>query len=238
MSFTYNKFKLAHKTSYIRGYLYFSTPSNVVGNKNLTKLNINNSYIELVSSVLYTMKTKDHSTLTEILSNNNIDVLDDDINISLDVKRFCSNTRIFASSPFDKNILEILLMPLSRSLVLEEKALYLKKEYESNMNNYKRLISNDAVRESCLKYVHSVFQDSEGGLITAHTTLRSFQKDEVMREALKELKDGELTQSGRHILLSAFIEVVMFEIVHGLSPNSKRSKSKILNYLIDRLAKS
>lgn len=199
---------------------------------------INSAYLRLIESTLDFMKIKySKPHLIASFVNNEVEELnkDKDALSSIHLKKFSAYIRISATSPFNRNIIELMLLPISRSIFLEEEQLYLSPLETQNFINYRSFIENDNVREACIVYVFSVLKSSQDSVINSQSTFKSFQEDTVIVDLLNKWKQDSLTLPERHTLLAIFINLVLFEVIQN--NRKKRSKFKIVNFLIDKLAK-
>jgi|JI61114C2RNA_FD_contig_123_51679_length_981_multi_2_in_0_out_1_1 hypothetical protein len=207
-----------------------------VGNQPRISKEVENAYAKLISSSIEHMGLKSKKLHPLKLS---IPVGTDESNSTLSpiqVKKFCSDIRISADSKFNRNIVEILLLPISKSISLNEEVLYLSTLEDSNFSNYKNFVTNEDVQDACLNYVYSVLDTKHDDIITSQTTLRSFQEDTLVSNVFAKWKLQTIEQKDRHVLLAIYLSLVLFEVTHN--NRSKRSKCRIVNYVIDRLAKS
>jgi hypothetical protein len=197
---------------------------------------IENAYAKLISCSIEHMglKSKKHHPLKLSIPFVGTDESSDKLS-PVQVKKFCSDIRISADSEFNRNIVEILLLPLSKSISLNEEVLYLSTLDDDNFSNYKNLVTNEDVQDACLNYVCVVLAAKHDDIITSQTTLRSFQEDTLVSSVLAKWKLQTIEHKDRHILLAIYLSLVLFEVTHN--NRSKRSKCRIVNYIIDRLAK-
>lgn len=225
---------------HIRIHSFSTTPGPILefAENIIEKDSLEKSYINLLETVINYMDLKDNldKPLYKSCSQIDLQLVEDARLQPIHVKRFCSDIRISANSSFNRNLLEVLLLPISNSVMITEKELYLSDDEDINFKNYKQFFTNDKIRESCLKYTYQVYLLDHGDIVTSHTSLKSFRENKTVKPVLKGWKEKSLSLKERHIFLAIFLETLSFEIIQ--SSRGKRSKSRIINYLIDRLAKS
>jgi hypothetical protein len=199
---------------------------------------LEDSYLKLINCTIRYLKLKDSKTKTLIIpfSGADLQALNDKETLPLEIRRFCFDIRVATNSSFSKNIIEMLLFPISKNIVLEEEALYLTSEKDDSFMNYKNLLFDDEMREASIEYIYNIFPSDEEGTITTRTTLKSFQKEGLIGDIVNGLKNNSLLRKERYTFVAIFLKIVLFEVVHN--SRGKRSKSRIVNFLIDRLAKS
>ena len=152
------------------------------------------------------------------------------------IKKLCSSIRISTNDPFNRNVIELILIPISKSISLEEEKLYLSNYDDENFTNYRNLIEDDNIRESCINYVSTVLRSGQEDIVHSQLTLRSFQDDSIIIDLFNKWKQSSITLEERHVLLAIFLDIIMLEIIQN--NREKRSKSRVVNYFIDKLAKS
>jgi hypothetical protein len=107
----------------------------------------------------------------------------DEINMSLNVKTFNSNVRLFAKSSFARNFLEILLLFISKNITLDKEALFLSLITE-NFKLYESLILN---------FIGDILE-LKNDLINTKTTLKGLKSNKMIKVILDELKTGSLSK--------------------------------------------
>lgn len=199
--------------------------------------NMKNSYLNLISKVVEFLRLKDSQSKTIVLSLEVEDLNDiDNQDVTpFEVKKFCTDVRVAANSKFGRNFLEILLLPISKNVAVEEKALHLTSENDNNFALYKDLVQNDILRGAIMQYIDQV-PHLEKMTLTIRTTLKSFQKNEKITKLVENVKEERLTQEDRYFLVGLFLSSLLFEIID--CPRGKRSKSRIINFIIDLFSKS
>jgi len=193
------------------------------------------TYLRLIESTLDYMKIKYNKPqlLSSFLTNGTVEGLDQS---SIDIKKFCSFIRISPNSPFNRNIIELILLPISKNIFLEEEKLYLSSSEDENFANYRNFIENDNIREACISYIFSTLKVNQDVIINSQMTLRSFQENSVVSGLLNKWKLNSIDQDERHLLLAIFLNLILFEVIQN--NRGKRSKARIVNFLVDKLAKS
>ena len=106
---------------------------------------------------------------------------------------------------------------------------------QKNYSSYKNLMLNDKVREACIKYIDQIPTLGKG-VITTKTTLKSFKEEVVIQNLWSQLKQSNLSQQGKYILVGLFLESILFETVSNTV--NKHSKARIINFIIKLLSKS
>jgi hypothetical protein len=107
----------------------------------------------------------------------------DEINMSLNVKTFNSNVRLFAKSSFARNFLEILLLFISKNITLDKEALFLSLITE-NFKLYESLILN---------FIGDILE-LKNDLINTKITLKGLKSNKMIKVILDELKTGSLSK--------------------------------------------
>lgn len=194
------------------------------------------AYIELITQIIIHLELKD-SRAQFVSITFNVDDLSkvDENSIPFNIKKFCSNIRVASNSPFGRNLLEILLLPISRNVVVDSSAIRLSQDNNTNYSSYKNLMLNDKVREACIKYIDQIPSLGKG-VITTKTTLKSFKEEVVIQNLWSQLKQSNLSQQGKYILVGLFLESILFETVSNTV--NKHSKARIINFIIELLSKS
>lgn len=113
--------------------------------------------------------------------------------------------------------------------------MYLTPRDDNNFSHYKDLVKNDSLRVTMMLFIDQV-PGLEMKTLTSRTTLKSFQEDARIIELVKPIKDNAVTQEDRYAFVGLFLESILFEMVD--SPRGKRSKSRIVNYIVDLLCRS
>lgn len=195
---------------------------------------IESSYRRLIESTVEYLNIK--RSIPQQLSNSSKVADVREAQSSIEIKKFCSYIRLSTNSPFNRNIIELILLPISKNIFLEEEKLYLSSSLDENFVNYRNFIENDNIREACISYSFSVLGDKQDTMIHSQTTLRSFQENSVVIDVLDRWKQKSTTSNDRHVLLAIFLNLILFEVIQN--NREKRSKSRIVNYLVDKLSKS
>jgi len=120
---------------------------------------LEDSYLKLINCTIRYLKLKGSKTKTLIIpfSGADLQALNDKETLPLKIRRFCFDIRVSTNSSFNKSIVEILLFPISKNIVLEEEAFYLTSEKDDSFMNYKNLLLNDRMREAFIEYIYNVF---------------------------------------------------------------------------------
>lgn len=196
-------------------------------------------YINLLSKVVNFLQAQEESIeVLEIpFKVDTLESMKDLDSVPLDVKKFCSDVRIAQSSAFKRNLLEILLFPISKNVIVERKVLQLSKSELSRKNHllYKELVQDDDVREAVLKYVNQI-PELNKGIITTRMTLKSYKQEPLVHSLSLNVRNNNASSSYRYVYLGLFLESVLYEIIDNSRGN--RSKASILNYLVDILSKN
>jgi len=207
-----------------------TTPQNEVFERNTGE-----AYIELMSQIITHLELKDGQSQLVAITFNVEDLSKIHENsIPFNIKKFCSNVRVASSSPFGRNLVEILLLPISRNVVVDDNAIRLSQSECENYNSYKELMLNDKVREACIAFIDQI-PTLRKGVITTKTTLKSFKEEPVIENLWFQLKQSNLSQQGKYALVGLFLESILFETV---SNTVKHSKARIINFLIELLSKT
>ena len=215
-----------------------STPA-TPGTKNEVKsiVGIEDSYLDLVSNIIrYLELTDDKSQLVSVpfKPDDFVEIKDID-SVPLDIKKFCADVRVIPKSDFGRNLLEIVLFPISKNVVVEGKALYLTKANDDNFDAYKSLLSNSEIRKSVLKYIDQI-PEIKKGVITTRTTLKSYRQNPTVYTLCTDIRTNTSNFHHRYVYLGLFLESILYEVVDNT--RGHRSKARIVNYLIDILSKS
>jgi hypothetical protein len=198
-------------------------------------VSLNESYLSLMQLVFNELKLKDSKMNPLVVTLNVEDLKEmDDINMSLNVKTFNSNVRLSAKNSFDRNFLEILLLPISKNITLDKEALYLSPTTE-NFKLYESLIVSEEVRSAFFKFISEI-PELKNDLINIKTTIKDLKSNTMVKSILEELKTGVLSQNSRYKLLGLFLESILFETVDNIKGGL--GHSRYMKFVIDLIYKS
>lgn len=216
---------------------YISTTTNEIEKASSVDISLmSDVYLALLTQFITYFDLKDNDgQVLEILFNTNDLITIDEDSIPFVIKTFCSNVRVASNSSFSRNLLEILLLPISRNTVINTSAIQFTRANPNNYTSYKEILFNNDIRKACIKYIDQL-PNLDKSIITPKTSLRSFKRNTIVASIIKALSKNTLSQQERYLLVGLFLESVLFEIINNTE--NKYSKAIIPNFLIDIISKS
>lgn len=235
---------MTYQIELTRGRRFSTVKMSSVSRVSVPEVKINNtiesivdSYLKLITEVITYLELQDSESnllLVPVNTENLKDVSDIDF-MPIEIKHFCSDIRVSSKSAFGRNLLEILLFPISKNVIVSGKDVYLNEKNKQNYELFKNLLLNNKVREAFLEYIHRI-PEIQKGVITTRTSLKSYRKEPVVSKLVTDMKEYNSDILYRYTYLGLFLESLYFEIVEN--SQGKRSKAQIFNYLVDLLSKS
>jgi hypothetical protein len=148
---------------------------------------------------------------------------------------FIANIKVMTENDFFRNLLEVLLFPLSKTCDLNYKTLLIT---ESSATMYKDLFfKNNTLRQYLQEFVFKILNSSKTSKafqITPHIKFRDFKNNPYIKSISNKIKsnDNQLLMDDRFFLTACFFQVLIYEVLNNTNRTRIDRGNTKLKYIL------